>query len=359
MNAGQCREIIMESPWLSTTGRHILALILLSGLLIGFGTAGYILIEEFSLLDGLYMTIITLTTVGFGEVKPLQPMGRVFTILLILMGAGLVAYNLAYFSQLVLDGNLLVLYRRRRLRKQLEHVADHYIICGYGQMGKIIAQELSKNHVPVVVVENDPSAVVSIREKEIHYFAGDATEEETLLSAGILRARGLISVVSRDTDSVFIIITAKDLNKDLTIFARATTPGAERKLLKAGATKVVSPYASGAIRIAHNILRPTVTDFLELALSAEGMELSMEEIRLPSEADLVGMELMYSGIRSRYNLIVVCIKRSSGAMIYNPSPQEVLKEDDILVVIGPQENLNRFSADLFGRPRPSQRPGRS
>ncbi|MBP8646250.1 MAG: potassium channel protein [Syntrophobacteraceae bacterium] len=338
----------MENSWLSTTGRHILTLFALLVLLISFGTTGYMLLEKFSLLDGLYMTIITLTTVGFGEVKPLQPVGRIFTIVLILMGAGLVAYNLAYFSQLVLDGNLLELYRRRRLRKQLDHVSDHFIICGYGQMGKIIAQELSKNHVPVVVVENDPSVLVSIREKEIHYFAGDATEEDSLLSAGILRARGLVSVVSKDTDSVFIIITAKDLNKDLTIYARATTPGAERKLLKAGAAKVVSPYASGALRIVDNILRPTVTDFLDLALSDQGMELSMEEIRLPQGVDLVGKELMYSGIRSQYNLIVVCIKRSSGTMIYNPSPQELLQMDDTLVVIGPQENLLRFSRDLFG-----------
>lgn len=336
-------------------GRHVIILIVLSVLLIGFGTAGYMVVAGYSLVEALYMTIITLTTVGFGEVRPLDQTGRLFTIVLILFGAGFVAYNLAYFTRLLLDGNLVELYRRRRLKTQLEQMKDHFIICGYGQMGQIVLEELLRHRVSVVVVENDPALLSRLREKDILHLAEDATEEEALSAAGVKRAQGLVSVVSKDTDNVFIVLTARDLNKDLMIFARAATPGSEKRLLKAGANRVVSPYAIGAIRIAQNILRPTVTDFLELALSGEGMELSMEEICIPDGADMAGKELMSSGIRSSYNLIVVAIKQPDGQMIYNPSPQQILEAGDIMVLIGPQENLARFGSDLFGCPYPSLR----
>lgn len=341
----------MQSPWMST-GRHILLLVGLSALLMGFGTVGYMLVQGFSFLDALYMTIITLTTVGFGEVRPLNQNGRIFTIVLIFFGAGFVAYNLGYFTQLLLDGNLLELYRRRRVKAKLEQLKNHYIICGYGQMGQIVVQELLKHKVPVVVVESDENVLLKIREKGVLHYAGDATEEENLIAAGVLKARGLVTVVTRDTDNVFIVLTARDLNKGLFICARANASGTEKKLMKAGADRVVSPYASGAIRIAHNILRPTVTDFLELALSGEGMELSMEELCLPEEAALIGRELMHSGIRSDFNLIIVAIKRRDGKMIYNPSPREILAAGDTLVAIGPRENLDRFGERLCKVPSP-------
>lgn len=346
----------MKNPWIATTGRHVFTLLVLSALLLAFGTLGYMLIEGFSLLDALFMTVITLTTVGYGEVRPLDQPGRVFTIVLIMLGAGFVAYNLAYFTQLLLDGNLLELYRRRRVRKKLEQLKNHYIVCGYGQMGQIVARELMKHNVPIVVIENDEAAAIRLQEKGILYLSGDATEEQNLMSAGIERASGLVSVVFRDTDNVFIVLTARDLNKDLFICVRAGTPGTEKRLIKAGANRVVSPYASSALRIAHQILRPTVTDFLELALSGEGMELSMEELQLPEGADMVGKDLMHSGIRSEYNLIIVAIKRSDGEMIYNPSPGEVLHAGDTLVAIGPQENLGRFGSRLYGCPYPALKP---
>lgn len=338
----------MKNPWLRTTLRHICVLVGLMFLLVSVGVSGYMWIEGYSYLESLYMTIITLSTVGFGEVRPLDDSGRVFTIVLILMGAVFVAYNLAYFSQLFLDGNLAELYRRRKLRKQLDQLKDHYIVCGYGQMGQIIVDELLRYKIPAVVIDNNENLLLKTRERGILQLSGDATEEENLLAAGVLRAKGLVSVVNKDTDNVFIVLTARDLNKNLMIFARAGTPGTEKRLVKAGADRVVSPFAIGAIRIAHNIVRPTVTDLLELALSAEGLELSMEEITLPDGAELSGVELMNSGIRGRYNLIIVAIKRRDGSMIYNPAPQEVLEAGDILVALGPQENLTRFGSDLYG-----------
>lgn len=343
----------MKNPWMISTGRHVLTLLSLSALLIAFGTLGYMITQGFRPIDALFMTVITLTTVGYGEVRPLDDTGRLFTIVLIMMGAGFVAYNLAYFTQLLLDGDLLELYRRRRVRKKLEQLNDHYIVCGYGQMGQVVARELLKHDIPLVVIENDENAIIRLQEKAILHLAGDATEEENLLAVGVDRAKGLVSVVAKDTDNVFIVLTARDLNKDLFICVRASTPGTEKRLLKAGADRVVSPYASSALRIAHQILRPTVTDFMELALSGEGMELSMEELQLPAGADLVGKELMNSGIRSDYDLIIVAIKRNDGEMIYNPSPKEMLQAGDTLVAIGPQANLKRFGSRLYGSDCPS------
>ena len=181
---------------------------------------------------------------------------------------------------------------------------------------------------------------------------------KNLLAAGITRAKGLISVVNKDTDNVFIVLTARDLNKDLWIFARAGTPDTEKRLVKAGADRVVSPFSIGAWKIAHNIVRPTVTDFLELAMSAEGLELSMEEITLPEDAEPVGKALMNSNIRSGYNLIVVAIKRTDGQMIYNPAPTEILYARDTLVALGPQENLDRFRSDVYGQKCSIEKPAK-
>lgn len=345
----------MRTTFYSPTARNIALLLLLLLVLVSLGTTGYMLIEHFTLIDALYMTVITLSTVGFGETHPLTPIGRLFTIFLILIGAGFVAYHLAYFSQLLLDGNLMEAYRRRRLSKTLEQLSQHYIICGYGQMGQVVQEQLSRSNVPLVVIEKDPAHIQKLQEKGLPFLLGDATEEDNLITVGATRAKGLVSVVARDTDNVFIVLTSRDLNKELQIFARSNTPGSEKRLLKAGADRVVSPYASGATRIVHNILRPTVTDFLELALSGEGMELSMEEISIPKEADLVGKDLVGSGIRSGYNLIIVAIKREDGEMIYNPSPTELLREGDTLIAIGPQDNLARFSRDTLGCDHPSLR----
>lgn len=340
----------MTDPWLSTTLRRLFVLTMMFALLLVFGISGYILIQHYTFLEALYMTVITLATVGYQEVRPLDQAGQVFTIILILMGAGFVTYGLIYVSQILIDPNLIELYRRRRLKKQLDELENHYIICGYGQMGQIIVKELSNLKMPLVVIDSDESLIIRFREKGILHLMADATEEENLVAAGVERARGLVAVVNKDTDNVFIVLTARDLNKKLQIFARAGSPSTHKRLLQAGADRVVSPFATGAQHIAQNILRPTVTDFLALALSAEGLELSMEEILVPDNAELVGKELMHTGIRSEYNLIVVAIKRRDGTMIFNPSPHEMFEGGDILVAIGPQENLLNFEREIKGNP---------
>lgn len=337
---------MMTDPWLADTLRRVGMLSFMSLLLLAFGVSGYVLLEHYTLLEALYMTVITLATVGFQEVRPLDQTGQVFTIILVLLGAGFVAYSLVYFCQLIFDPNLLELYRRGRLRKQLDQLEDHYIICGYGQMGQIIVQELSNLKIPLVVIDSEASLVIRFRERGILHLLGNATEEENLTAAGIQRAKGLVSVVNKDTDNVFIVLTARDLNQDLQIYARAGSPSTHKRLLQAGANRVVSPFATGGHHIAQNILRPTVTDFLALALSAEGLELSMEEILVSDGAELIGKKLMHTGIRSDYDLIVIGIKRRDGSMIYNPSPHELLEGGDILITIGPQDNLLRFQQHM-------------
>jgi len=346
----------MDKRWRSITGRRIMVIFLLSLALVSFGTLGFMTIQQYSFVEALYMTVITLSTVGFTEVRPLDNMGRIFTIVLIFMGVSFVGFTLSYFSQILLDGNLLDAYRRRKLKKQLDQLKNHYIVCGYGQMGQIIVRELNKYNIPNVVIENDETLQPRLSEKGILHLIGDATDEGNLIDAGVPRAKGLVSVVAKDSENVFIVLTARDLNRDLAIFARASTAGAEKRLSKAGANRIVSPYTIGAIRLVHNIIRPTVTDFIELALSGEGMELSMEEICIPEDSPLDGTALIDSGIRSKYDLIVIGIKRVDGTMIFNPAPHETLRAGDIMIAIGPVENLTRFGQDLFGCPYPSLRP---
>lgn len=326
-------------------------------IILAFGVFGYMHLCDYTFLEALYMTVITLTTVGYTEVRPLDPTGRIFTIFLIASGVSLVAYHIAYLGQMLMEGSIVEVYRRRRVKKQLQRITDHYIICGYGQMGKFIVDQLLRHDVPMVVIEVDETAAARLQELGVPHLIGDAKEEENLYAAGILQAKGLVAVVHSDTDNVFIVLTARDINRNLFICARASSPGTEKRLLKAGADRVVSPYASGALRIAQNILRPTVTDFLELALSGEGMELSMEEMVIPTASDLAGKDLMHSGIRSDFNLIIVAIKRQDGVMIYNPSPREKLHVGDTLIAIGPRNNLDRF-AEKLSDPRSPGMPGR-
>lgn len=338
----------MQNPWSKPTGRRLLTILLFSIFLVSFGTIGYMVIGHFTLLDAIYMTVITVTTVGFQEVHPLDAAGRVFTIFFIIASVGFVAYNVAYFAQLLVDANWYTLYRRRRVRKMLKQIENHYIICGYGQMGKVIVDELVRHGLPVVVVEQDETLCIRLHERNIPHLRGDATAEETLLEAGIDQAQGLVASVMRDTDNVFIVLTARDLNRNLYISARANTIGTDKRLKKAGADRVVSPFVTGAQRIAQNILRPNVTDFFDLALSGSGMELSMEELMVPAQAKIANSDLMHSGIRNDFDLIIVAIKRSDGAMIYNPSPREILVAGDILLALGPRSNLDRFAQSMYG-----------
>jgi voltage-gated potassium channel len=318
-----------------------------------FGMAGYMLLEKASPVEALYLTLGTLTTVA---PFTLTDGGRIFAIFLILLGFGMVAATAAFLGNMFLDGSWIEEYRRRKVRKVLNGFKEHYIICGHGQVGQIVAAELFRNGLPLVVIDSDKKAIQQCKELGAAYLENDAMEEDVLIEAGIERAKALISVVNRDADNAFVVLTARALNPDLFICARASTKGVEKKLYRAGANHVVSPYASAAIRITQNILRPTVTDFLDSALSGsgDGIELTLEEFDIPQDAAFLGKSLMDSNIRNEFDLIVVAIKRVDGTRIYNPSSLEMIHAGDVLIVVGPHANTNRFYAFLYGKPRLSE-----
>ena len=342
---------LVKNPIIRKAGHNALVLFCAFAALVLVGMIGYMWIEKYSPIEAVYMTIITLTTVGFSEVQPLSPAGRIFTIIIILSGVGLLAYNATFITQVLMDGKLMELYRRHNVTRAVESCSDHYIVCGYGQMGQIVVEDLIHHGLQIVVLDTSDDSAIKLKEADVLYLQADAMEEQNLLDAGILRAKGLISVVNRDADNVFIVLTARSLNDKMAIYSRAMSPGVESKLIKAGADRVVSPYASGAFKISQNILRPTVTDFIDLALSAEGVELGMEELVIRDTASFTGKKLMHSGIRDDFNLIIIAIKRGDGKMIYNPSPHEILELGDTLVAIGPRENLDRFFVHIYGRER--------
>ncbi|MFO7749341.1 MAG: potassium channel protein [Desulfobacteraceae bacterium] len=331
----------MKQGELSRKGRNAAVLLLLLVCLFFFGVGGYMLLEKVVFLEAMYLTIGTLTTVAPFK---LTGQGQLFAIVLILFGFGLVAATAAFIGNMFLDGSWIAHYRRRKVQKELHNYKNHYIICGYGQVGNIVADELHGSGIPIVVIDKNTEVIAHCREAGIMALQRDAMEEENLVEAGLERAKGLISVVNRDADNVFIVLTARAVNEDLFIFARASSKGVEKKLYRAGANHVVSPYASAAVRITQNILRPTITDFLGSALSSDntGMELALEELEIPENAPFAGKTLMDSDIRNDFDLIVVAIKRKDGSRIFNPSSLECINKGDTLIAVGPRKNINTF-----------------
>lgn len=303
-------------------------------LLIVTGTAGYMLIEGWPLLDSLYMTITTMATVGFGEVHPLSNAARIFTLLLIVTGVSVFFYLVGSLAQFMFEGQIQRIIGRKKVEKKIDALKGHYIICGFGRIGSMICRELAANGVRFVVVEHDLDVLERIDDDRYLYLKGDATLDDTLVRAGIQRAAGLISVVTSDSENVYITLTARGLNPDLYILARSGEEGTELKLKRAGANKVVSPYSIGGMRMAQSILRPNVVDFIEIATGSEHMDLQMEEVTIPADSSFSGETLVSSGFRKETGVIIVGIKKAHGQMIFNPNPQACIDAGDTLIILG-------------------------
>ena len=302
------------------------------------GSLGFVWLEGWNYFDALYMTVATLTTLGGGEVQPLSKLGRVYTMALVLAGMGVLLYIVTSLARVVVEGEIRAVLGRRKLVKKIKGLKDHYIICGFGRIGEIIARQLKERGIAVVIIENKPENLSRLEESGYYVVAGDATREEVLQEAGIERARGLVAVVSTDADNVYIVLTARSLNPNLDIVARAEESGAEKKLLRAGADRVESPYEMGGRKMAHAILRPTVTTFMELAMT-EGVEWSMEEVRVGEGSALAGVALKDSGIRQKLDLILVALKRADGEMLFNPTLETPILAGDTLIALGLRHNL--------------------
>jgi voltage-gated potassium channel len=328
------------------SGRKILISILLTIFILFIGAFGYMALEGWDLLDAVYMTVTTLATVGYGEVHEMGKFGRIYTIALIFFGVGFFLYVIGLVVQFMVEGRIMTILGRKRLDKKIGHLKGHYIVCGYGRIGQVLCKNLKRKPIDLIVIENNQEFISVMDEKRIFYVSGDATDEDTLIKAGIKQAKGLIAVLGTDADNVFLILTARQLNPDLFIIARASTQGAKSKLKAAGADYVESPYEMGAVSMAQRIIRPTVTSFLDLAFAYKRKDIQMEEIPISSSSHLSNVALKESGIRQNYNLIIIAIKKPDGSMLFNPSFETVIRGGDTVIAVGEEQNLQRLEKVL-------------
>jgi voltage-gated potassium channel len=288
------------------------------------------------------MTVTTVATVGYREVHPLSFPGQVFTILLILGGVGTAFYTATLLATVVVEGGLHRRFEQRRFNRMLEQISGHFIVCGDGRIGSIIVTELDRQGIPFVVIERDEDRMHTVMERGWLALAADASQEAVLEHAGIRRARGLIAAVGTDAENVYTVLTARVMQPDLFIIARVESDDAEHKLRRAGADRVISPYHIGASHIVQTALRPTVVDFMQLATSSDYMDLSMEQVHVHADSPLAGVSLINAGIRQKFGVIIVGIKRGSGEMEFNPAPEAVIAPGDELVVLGRPQSVKEL-----------------
>ncbi|MEJ2363688.1 MAG: potassium channel protein [Deltaproteobacteria bacterium] len=329
------------------TRNLIFAAVMLT-LIVSIGTAGYMILEKWNFLDSLYMTVITLTTVGFSEVHPINEQGRILTMTILVSGLGVVGYLVGTLTQILIEGQLLRIMGRKKLERQIEKLKDHFIICGYGRVGRIICEEIYRSKpTPLVVIDSDSTVTAKIEEDGHLYLLGDATEEQCLLRAGIRSAKGLATALDSEADNVYITLTAKGLKPNLFIIARAGRIGSEKKLLQAGANHVVSPHQIGGYRMAQALLRPNVTEFIDFATHDPGAGMGMEEISVKPHSKLTDVALVDSGIRKELDLIIVAIKKADGTMLFNPASHTTIQIGDTLIALGQRSSLIKLE-ELLG-----------
>ena len=321
--------------------------LILVAVVLASGTAGYTFIEGWNPFDSLYMTVITLSTVGFQEIVPLSVKGKAFTIGLIFFGLGVVAYAVNNGVRAIFEGEIQEVFGRRKLKKALDSLENHYIVCGYGRMGKVICNELMAKGMPFVVVEKESKELEVDDDVMIVY--GDATRDELLLKVGVERAKGLISVLDSDAQNLYVVLSAKGLNQNLFIIARANEEGSDYKLKRAGADKVVSPFHIGGLRIAHTILKPTVVDFLELTAKTGNMEIQIEEVAVEAGSALANKTIKDADIIEKNGVLIVALKKKNGKILFNPPDNNLIEVGDKLAVIGEPEHFNELEQMAKGK----------
>lgn len=315
-----------------------LALSLLALVLVG-GTVGYVVIENWSVWDAFYMTVTTVATVGYREVHPLSRLGEAFTVVLVIGGVGTALYTFSAIAGVIVEGGWDRFLQQRRLTRMFDSLTNHFILCGYGRIGGTIADEFRRQAAPFVVIDTDAGRVQTALDRGYAAIQADASHDDTLLGAGIQRARGLVAAVGTDAENVYTILTARELRPDLFVVGRAESQESISKLRRAGADRVISPYQIGATQMAQTALRPAVVDFVELATSSENLELSIEQVVIASSSPLANRSLVDANLRQRYGVIVVCIQRQDGKMEFNPPSEALMRPGDQLVVLGPAARL--------------------
>jgi len=310
-------------------------------LAISFGATGFYFIEGFSVLDSIYLATETVTTVGYGDIAPKSPFGRIFAIVFMLVGGGTVLYSLTVLAQAVIQSEIVEAFGIQRKTREMDKLENHYIVCGAGRVGRRIISNLQKENLPFVVIERDEKKVAEFEEIGAQTLIADATLEENLNQAGVKRARGLAACLPDDADNVYVVLTARDMNKDLHIVARAIEEQAEPKLIRAGANRVVSPIIIGSQSMARALLKPTIADFMD-SIVAENFDLVFEEVAIKDDAEYIDKELKDTNISTELNLLIVAIRRKDGFMILQPSADTHIRQGDLLIVIGKAESMQKL-----------------
>ncbi|NJR67877.1 MAG: potassium channel protein [Synechococcales cyanobacterium CRU_2_2] len=320
--------------------RELIAAALLFLGVLFIGTVGYRLLERWSLLDSAYMTIITLSSVGFGEVQPLSPQGRLFTITLILMGLLSIGYIVNRFTDAVVQGYFQDSLRSRRRRRVIKKLRNHYILCGYGRAGRQVAFEFAEERIPFIVVDSEPEAIQEAKQFGYLTFLGDATRDQTLLEVGIHDSRCIVAAMPSDADNLYTVLSAKALKPDLRTIARANSEEAVVKMQRAGADAVISPYITGGKRMAAAALRPQVMDFVDGVVTGSDRSFYMEEIIIhPGDCPYVGQSLRDTNMRAKTDALIIAIRRGDGTLVPGPTGETQLMDGDLLICMGTTEAL--------------------
>jgi voltage-gated potassium channel len=326
--------------------RRFLLIAGLLGIILVVGTMGFVLIDGYSWFDAFYMTLTTITTVGYGEIRPLDRAGRIFNSFLIFFGVTTMFLAVGAMTQTIIELELQDRYGKRRKRRMIDQLHDHFIVCGYGRVGRNASFEFQRANIPFLVVDRNEDRVAKAADAGMLAIAADATRDDSLREAGVLKAKGLIAALPSDAENLFIILSAKTLNPKLTVVTRASEEEAEEKMRRAGADTVFTPYAVTGRQLADSLLRPHVVEFLDFGRSNMGPKVTMEQVCVSANAELTTktlgelMELRKTGV------IVLAIRKRGGETIFNPPPEFEISAGDFLIVMGERPNLQKLEQIL-------------
>lgn len=310
------------------------------------GTFGYVLVEGWSLFDALYMTVITVATVGFSEVHPLSQAGRSFTILVIALGLAAQAFALTTFIDFFVAGHLREMLEGRRMNKRIESLSGHTIIAGIGRVGSVVARTLEEEGTDFVIIDHGEDSIRAAQAAGWPHVQGEAADEDSLLAAGVMRAKALVTAVDSDADNLFVTVSARALNPEIFIVARSSHQSSEPKLLKAGANRVLTPNVIGGRRMAAMVAHPVVSDYLDIVAHGQGVEFRLQEIDLDEASPLAGKTIADARVRERTGIYILAISRADGSVDANPPADAVLRAGDTLVVLGTPLQLDEFDRAL-------------